>query len=329
MMADGAGRDHGGDLGTAITRYGGAVESWIDLSTGINRAPYPLPPPSERALWSLPGATATRACAEAARRAYGAAPAAACLPCAGAQAAIGLVPGLRRPGRARVLAPSYNEHAAAFAAWGWDVREAVGFDGLRGADAAILVNPNNPDGSRHPPSALLALATQVGLLIVDESFADVDPAVSLCPELGRRGLVVLRSFGKFFGLAGLRLGFALGHPEEMGQLAEAAGPWPVSGPALEAGARALSDAAWAAATRRRLAADAARLDAIARLAGWALVGGTDLFRLYDTGDAATAQHRLARAQIWSRIFPYSRGWLRLGLPGPEAEWARLTDALGR
>jgi cobalamin biosynthetic protein CobC len=318
-------RDHGGDLGTAIARFGGEPADWIDLSTGINRIPYPLPPPSGRALRALPSADETAACAAAARRAYGTA--AACLPLAGAQAAIRLVPGLRRAGRAAVLAPTYNEHAAAFAAAGWSVAELGEPQALAGVDAAVVVNPNNPDGRRLQPEALLELADRVGLLVVDESFADVDPALSVCPRLGRPGLVALRSFGKFYGLAGLRLGFALGAPAEIARLAEAAGPWPVSGPALEAGRLALADAAWAAATRARLAVDAARVDRIAGAAGWRLVGGTGLFRLYDTGDALAARDRLAAARIWSRAFPWSDGWLRLGLPGPEPEWARLEAAL--
>jgi cobalamin biosynthetic protein CobC len=323
MMA--ALRDHGGDLGAAVARFGGDPAEWIDLSTGINRRPYPLPPPTGQTLRALPSAEATAACAAAARRAYGTA--AACLPLAGAQAAIRLVPGLRRPGRAAVLAPTYNEHAAAFAAAGWSVAEVGEPQALAGFDAAVVVNPNNPDGRRLPLEALLELADQVGLLVLDESFADVDPALSVCPQLGRPGLVVLRSFGKFYGLAGLRLGFALGAPSEIARLAEAAGPWPVSGPALEAGRLALADAAWAAATRARLTADSARLDRLADAAGWRLVGGTGLFRLYDAGDARAARDRLAEARIWSRAFPWSDAWLRLGLPGPEPEWARLEAAL--
>jgi cobalamin biosynthesis protein CobC len=320
-------RDHGGDLGTAIARYGGAPADWIDLSTGINRISYPLPPPSDRAVRALPGAEDSAACAAAARRAYGAPEAAACLPVAGAQAAIRLLPGLRPPGRAAVLAPTYNEHAAAFSAAGWSVAEVGELDALRGFDAAVVVNPNNPDGRRSPPEALLTLAGTVGLLVVDESFADVDPALSLCPYLGGPGLLVLRSFGKFFGLAGLRLGFVLGARAEIERLAETAGPWPVSGPALEAGRLALPDAAWAEATRARLAAGAARLDRLTAAAGWRPAGGTGLFRLYYTADAAAARRALARARIWSRAFAYSARWLRLGLPGPEHEWDQLADAL--
>ena len=318
-------RDHGGDLGAAIRLHGGTEADWIDLSTGINRRPWPTPPLAPRLLHALPRAEDVAAAAAAARAAYALAEPAACLPVAGAQAAIQLLPRLAPPGRAAILAPTYNEHAAAFRAAGWQVDETADPAALAGADAAVVVNPNNPDGRRHDPAALLALAGEVGLLVVDESFADPTPDISLCPRLGRPGLIVLRSLGKFTGLAGLRLGFALGAPSDIARLAEIAGPWAVSGPALGLGAAALADTAWAQATRARLAADARRLDA---LAPWPLAGGTALFRTYDTPDAAAAQDRLARARIWSRIFPWSGRWLRLGLPGDEAEWTRLAAALG-
>lgn len=319
-------RDHGGDLGAAMQIHGGARADWIDLSTGINRHPYALPALPAHAWHDLPSASDTAACAEAARGAYDAAPAAAILPLAGAQAAIRLIPRLRAPGRVGILGPTYNEHAAAFAAAGWRVTQVSDLDHLHGFDAAVLVNPNNPDGRGFRPESVLALKT--GLLILDESFGDTDPALSICPHLGRPDLIALRSLGKFFGLAGPRLGFALGAPADMDRLRDLAGPWPVSGPALAAGTLALADTAWITRTRARLTADAARLDTIAqRTAGWRALGGTPLFRLYATPDATTARAHLARARIWTRAFPYSDSWLRLGLPGPESEWTRLTAAL--
>jgi cobalamin biosynthetic protein CobC len=323
-----AARDHGGDLGAACARWGGAPADWLDLSTGINRVPWPVPPLPPRLWRDLPAAADAAACVVAARAAYGLAPGAACLPLAGAQAAIQLAPRLRPQGRVAVVAPTYNEHAAAFAAAGWTVTEVAKPDAAAGFDAAVVVNPNNPDGRRRPPEALAALARTVGLLVVDESFADADPDLSLAPALGAPGLVVLRSFGKFFGLAGARLGFALGAPADLAALAAMAGPWAVSGPALALGAAALADASWIAATRARLSADADRLDALGAAAGFRPLGGTALFRLFETGDAAASQARLAAGRVWSRRFPYSRGWLRLGAPGTEDEWRNLAAALG-
>ncbi|MBK5946533.1 threonine-phosphate decarboxylase [Rhodobacter veldkampii DSM 11550] len=312
-------RDHGGNIDAAKARFGGA--DWIDLSTGINRVPYPIPVLTAEAWTALPTAAALVGLTAAAARAY--ATSAMILPVAGAQAAIQMIPRLGPAGRARVLAPTYNEHAASLRAAGWQVDEVGRLADLAGADLAVVVNPNNPDGQTHAPAALLALAAQVGRLVVDESFADARADLSVAPQAGQRGLFVLRSFGKFYGLAGLRLGFVLGHPEEIADLAQMAGPWPVSGAAIQIGQAALADANWAAASIARLRADVARLDALAIAVGWNTVGGTELFRLYDTPDAPAAQARLARAAIWSRIFPASPRWLRLGLPGRPVEWARL------
>lgn len=318
-------RDHGGNLDVARARFGGRLEDWIDLSTGINRRPYPVPALGARHWSALPSRSDVDSLHAAARQAY--ATAASVLAVAGAQAAIQLLPHLAPPGRARILAPTYGEFAPALTGAGWQV-EAVGeIEALAGTDLALVVNPNNPDGRRHDPARLLALVPQVKRLVIDESFADVAPAVSLAAEAGRAGLLVLRSFGKFYGLAGLRLGFVLGSREDVAAFDAMAGPWPVSGAAIEIGRKALLDRDWADATRARLDADALRLDGMTKAAGWKLVGGTPLFRLYDVGDAEAVQERLALARIWSRIFRDNPNWLRLGLPGDETEWTRFAEAL--
>ncbi|MBE0452941.1 threonine-phosphate decarboxylase CobD [Roseovarius autotrophicus] len=319
-------RDHGGNLDAARLCHGGAAAEWLDLSTGINPVPYPMPVLSARALTALPTREDMAALSVAAAACYGTN--AEVVPLAGAQGAIQAVPYLAARDVARVLGPTYNEHAAALRAAGWAVAEVAETAALAGADLAVVVNPNNPCGRRHAPEALLALAGQVGCLVVDESFADPEPGLSLAPMLdGVGNVVVLRSFGKFYGLAGLRLGFALCGGALAKRLREMAGPWPVSGPAIEAGRVALGDADWQRATRERLVRDAMRLDALAEAAGWRLIGGTPLFRSYHAPEAAEAQERLARARIWTRIFPWSGTWIRLGLPGPEEDWARLAAAL--
>lgn len=315
-------RDHGGNLDAARVRYGEG--EWIDLSTGINRVPCPLPAIPATAWQALPDRAATAGLIRAAQAAY--ATSAAVLPVAGAQAAIQMIPRAFPVGLARVLGPTYNEHAAALHEAGWRVEEVGELPALAGADLAVVVNPNNPDGACHAPEALRLLAGQVGRLVVDESFADPVPELSLAPEPGRA--LVLRSFGKFYGLAGVRLGFVLGEKAAIAALAAMAGPWPVSGPAISIGCAALADRDWAAASIARLQDDALRLDGLAARAGWRLVGGGHLFRLYDTPDAAAAQELLARRHIWSRIFPWHARWLRLGLPAPD-EWARVEAALRR
>ena len=321
-------RDHGGNIDQAIAAFGGDPHRWIDLSTGINRCPYPITGIPAHAWTDLPTKTARQAACEAASHAYGAA-ANIILPVAGAQAAIQLIPPLSTPGRAHILSPTYNEHAAALRLFGWQVTEVAHMADLAGADLAVLVNPNNPDGQRFMPQDVLELVDQVGRLVVDESFADVTPELSVVPHCGGKGLLVLRSIGKFYGLAGIRLGFLIGHQDDVSALATMAGPWSVSGPALALGQLALADDSWRAATILRLHREAEQLDAIAAHAGWRLAGGTGLFRTYETPDAATAQSNLARHQIWSRIFPYSKTWLRLGLPGHQDEWTRMQSALSR
>lgn len=318
-------RDHGGDLDRAQADYGKG--DWIDLSTGINRQPWPVPTLPASTWTALPMAADLAALEARAARTYGSSGPVVAL--AGAQAAIQLIPRIGAPGRAAVLTPSYNEHAAALTAQGWQVTPARDLAAMAGADLAVVVNPNNPDGRHWHPEALVELAGRVGRLVVDESFADAAPELSLAPLLAPLGerVVILRSFGKFYGLAGVRLGFALAGPATTARLRSLAGPWAVAGPALVLGKAALADTAWQAATAQRLAADRARLSSMMEASGWPVVGATALFVTARTRDARAARDLLARARIWTRAFPYSQGWLRLGLPGTAAEWARLAAAL--
>ncbi|MEM0987378.1 MAG: threonine-phosphate decarboxylase CobD [Pseudomonadota bacterium] len=316
-------QDHGGSLNDAVASFGGAPGDWLDLSTGINPRPYPVPelPPAS---WTrLPEAADIAALEAAAARAYEAAPEARVLAAPGASALIAALPRLAQPARVAIPGPTYSEHAAAFYAAGWEVIERPG----PGVTATAIVNPNNPDGRRWSASELQVMAQAMDLLVVDESFMDPTPADALAPYAGEEGLVVLRSFGKFYGLPGLRLGFAITGPQTAARLGAALGPWQVSGAAVHVGQKALQDVEWLEETRLRLAADRARLTELANAAGWQAVGGSDLFQTFETPDAVAARERLAAARIWSRIFPYSRTWLRLGLPGNAADWARLEGAL--
>jgi len=318
-------RDHGGDIAKAVKIHGGRPADWIDLSTGINRTPYPADIISNSSFRELPGSEAKTHLLNAASNAYSTEWPLAALP--GAQAAIQLLPSLLDPGLMRILGPTYNEFEAAFHGARWEVEQSRDMKELHGAKVAIVVNPNNPTGTVYKPAQLLALAQNVDLLVVDESFADASPLTSLLTHDMPKNTIVLRSFGKFFGLAGLRLGFAAGPLEIVNQMVNLAGPWCVSGPALEIGARALADSDWQSEMRAKLHVDAQRCDQIVSAAGWAPLGGTALFRLVKVHNALAAQNQLAKHQIWTRAFPYSKTWLRLGLPGPESEWHRLEDAL--
>ncbi len=308
-------RDHGGGLDAAVAAFGGARSDWIDLSTGINPNPYPIDSVHMADWTALPDAGAQEQLIAAARSFWGVPDDAAILAAPGASALIARMPALASPARVRITTPTYNEHAGAFSSQGWKVVE----NGP--SEARVLVNPNNPDGR-----IWTALDVDTQLCVIDESFCDVDPSASLIGLAAQPGRIILKSFGKFWGLAGLRLGFAIGRPETLGPIEEALGPWPVSGPALRIGATALRDHAWAAATRDALNHDSKRLDDLMLAKGASLVGGTTLFRLYEVENANAWQDQLARHHIWTRVFPYSERYLRVGLP-PANGWDRLEVAL--
>jgi cobalamin biosynthetic protein CobC len=316
-------RDHGGGLDAARVQYGGVRTNWLDLSTGINPIPYPLPKFTTQDWTALPDEQAMADLLGAARLFWGVSKDIEIVAAPGASALIARSPALGNPSTVKIPGPTYNEHGAAFRAAGWSVTETTA---ETIADALVVVHPNNPDGRVW---SVAELNGPQRLTIIDESFCDVMPDASLIELTNRPGVVVLKSFGKFWGLAGMRLGFAIGQPDTLRALRELIGPWAVSGPALRVGAKALNDTNWARQTRDRLAHDAARLDTVMTAAGAQIVGGTTLFRLYDVGDAQLWQDRLARAHIWSRVFPYSKTWLRLGLPGSDPDWAQLTTALER
>jgi cobalamin biosynthetic protein CobC len=304
-------RDHGGGLDAAIATYGGTRDGWLDLSTGINPLPYPVGEIGADAWTALPDSAAMKRLLVAARAFWNVPDGAEIVAAGGASALIAAMPHVFAGTRVIIQKPTYNEHAAAFVAQGWTVQQ----DGQ--SDMRVLVHPNNPDGRTWQA------ADVGGPSVIDESFCDVMPAASLISEAHRPDCIVLKSFGKFWGLAGARLGFAICSPVLAQRLRDHLGPWAVSGPALEIGARALEDLAWADAARERLATDAARLDC---LVDWKLAGGTDLFRTYAVEDASAMQDQLARGHVWSRIFPYSRTWIRLGLPHPD-RWDQLDAAV--
>ena len=333
--------EHGGDLSAARRLFPAAPEPFIDLSTGINPHPYPIGSLRPETFARLPEPAAIERLAAAAAEAYGAPSAAHVVAAPGTQSLIPLLAALLAPGRAAVLGPTYAEHIGAARRIGHCVEEVADIGGLHGVDLAVAVNPNNPDGRIVSREALLACADDLrprGLLVVDEAFMDVGTielgtidvglrVTSLAGDVGGRNIVVLRSFGKFFGLAGLRLGFALAAPDVVARLRAALGPWPVAGPAIAVGTTALLDEVWAQATRARLAQSAVRLDRILSHAGLEVVGGTSLFRLVRTPFAAGLFGHLGRAGILVRRFTEHATWLRFGLPAGEPDWTRVEAAL--
>ena len=327
---------HGGDLAAATVRFGVPADGWLDLSTGINPLAYPLPELPETAWTRLPQRDREEALIAAARRYYRVAPAAEIIPAPGTQSIIQWLPRLLAPTKVAVHGPTYGEHAAAWSDAGHTVVH-VNCDGVaNAADArshtiAIFVNPNNPDGRLWPPERLHAAAERCaaagGFAVIDEAFADLVPKASLAPQADAPGIVILRSVGKFFGLPGLRVGFALGSPALIGRLRRALGPWAVSGPAIEAAGLALEDDVWVAETRSQLTSLRTRLDDVLREAGLEVVGGTDLFRLIRNSTAAQLHVHLGAQGILTRIFDYDAEAIRVGLPGSDGEFIRLARAL--
>jgi cobalamin biosynthetic protein CobC len=323
---------HGGSLAEARRQFPGAPEPFIDLSTGINPVAYPVPALPPDCFTRLPEPDALAGLQAAAAAAYGVAGAEMVVAAPGTQILIDLLPRLWGLRSVAVLEPTYGEHAPAWERAGCAVQRVTDFAALAAADGAVLCNPNNPDGRRIGAAALLGLADRQaargGLLLVDEAFADLEaPGISVADALPHPALVVLRSFGKTYGLAGLRLGFALAAPERAAAIRAALGPWAVSGPALVVGTSALRDAAWLAETTGRLARAAERLDALLEAGGLRVIGGTRLFRLAEAEDAAAVFARLGRAGIFVRRFAAQPTWLRFGLPGDAVAWGRLRDAL--
>lgn len=322
---------HGGDLTRAGKRFGRPVDEWLDLSTGINPCPYPHTEVSPESLARLPSSGALDGLLAAARTAYGIAPEAGLCAAPGTQAILQALPDIVRRADVAVISPTYGEHAHIWRQAGNPVAEIESLDQIGDAGIVVIVNPNNPDGRLADEGKLEILRANLtandGLLIVDEAFSDVAPGISLASAASREGLLVLKSFGKFFGLAGLRLGFAAGQGDLIGALAARLGPWAVSGSAIEIGTRALADREWIGAMRAVLAAARERLDRILLSHGFQIVGGTDLYRLVQCEDSHERFHRLAEAGVLVREFPDRPGWLRFGLPGSDADFDRLDSAL--
>lgn len=315
---------HGGDPGAVRSRYPDAPEPWIDLSTGINPVPYPMAtlPPE---VWSrLPTRQHQQALLEAAAARYGVRDLATIVAAPGTQALIQLLPRLVPRSRVAIIGPTYEEHEACWIRQGHEVSVVTSLDRAAGADVVIAVNPNNPTGLLLPPAMLRGMN---GLLVVDEAFVDLlPPEASLARELPAN-TIVLRSFGKVYGLAGVRLGFAIAERRIADRIRDELGPWAVSGPALEIGRCALADLAWLQAATVRLAATRRKLDALLLSAGFKILGGTPLFCLAHHPDAGRLVEKLGRQGIHVRRFAREPQWLRFGLPAGESELIRLDAAL--
>jgi cobalamin biosynthetic protein CobC len=324
----GDGLRHGGRLREAARCYGIPLDAWLDLSTGLNPHAYPVPPIPPSAWARLP--EDNDGLIDAAR-AYYEAP--YVLPVAGSQAAIQALPLLCRRSRVGIITPGYAEHARAWWEAGHEIVgvavEALG-NAARQVDVLVVIHPNNPTGDRFPPEALLdwrdGLAARGGWLVVDEAFMDSTPADSLARYSASPGLIVLRSLGKFFGLAGARVGFVLAESALLRRLAEALGPWPLAGPSRAVASQALVDIVWQSAMRTELPEASARLEQLLTAHGLIPTGSCALFQWVVTREANALHESLARKGILTRLF-HDPPSLRFGLPGTERGWRRLEAAL--
>lgn len=328
---------HGGDLTQARARYGAG--DWLDLSTGINPHAWPVPTLDPVVWQRLPGQAELDGLLHAARAAYSVPDGAAVVAAPGTQALIQWLPRLAGPGDVTVLGPTYAEHSRSWRLAGREVDEDGGVpqplspalsqkEGGKQPAHLVVVNPNNPDGRVLGLDVLAGLAGEAGQrggwLVVDESFADTEPGVSAARLAPGHPVIVLRSFGKFYGLAGVRLGFAIAAPHLAKQVGDALGPWAVPGPAIAIGTAALQDAGWTGAMRAQLRHEAQALDGVLGQV-FEPAGGTPLYRLVRHPQAWLIHERLAAGRIWVRRFNWAPDLLRFGLPGAGLD--RLERAL--
>jgi len=334
---------HGGRLGAARVAYAQAPQPWIDLSTGINPRSYPAPRVRGVILNRLPDTGELARLEAVAAAAFGVSDPRRVVATGGTEPALRLLPfvvGVGTGGAvamALVAGPTYGSHVDGWAKAGVPSRVVADAEldaAIGDRTAVIVVNPNNPDGRLMSRDRLRrlhdAVASRGGVLVVDEAFAEVTPQASVADIAGTseaERLVVLRSFGKFYGLAGLRLGFVIGNPAIAARVRALIGDWPVSVDALAAGLAAYADKAWADRMRKQLAVAARRLDGVLTRHGFEVVGGTSLYRLVRAAEAPARFERLAAAGILTRPFQHDATLLRFGLPGSPEAWRRLEEAL--
>ncbi|RCW86237.1 threonine-phosphate decarboxylase CobD [Phyllobacterium bourgognense] len=325
--------EHGGALDRAMDRFGGPLSDWIDLSTGINPEVFPLPSIGLEIWNRLPDEKLLTSTINAARKYYGAAAEAGIVAAPGTQSLIQILPDLMATkGDVAIVGPTYQEHSASFHNAGWRISNCSSIDEIPpSSKVAVVVNPNNPDGRIVSRESLLELAGRLGsrggVLIVDEAFADPHPEASIADHAGISGLIILKSFGKFFGLGGLRLGFALTAHDVADALKLRLGPWAVSGPALTVASHAFSDEILLAGFAKRLSARRELLGRVLAEAGLFQVGGTMLFSLVEFEQVQKLHEALCEHQVLTRKFDYAPQWLRFGLPLDENAAERLQQRL--
>lgn len=308
---------HGGRLDNAMAIHGGKREDWLDLSTGINPTAYPIPELKDYSWQSLPDQASQDKLTAAANAYYTVQPDYSLVAASGTQAIIQLLPQVLKQKSVAIVSPTYEEH---FHCWNKAQRKVIKVatlaEAVESAEIVVVVNPNNPTAVTYQPDEVFVAAKQLeqkqGCLIVDEAFCDVMPELSVVSKQ-QENIIVLRSFGKFFGLAGLRLGFAICHKSIADGLYSRQGPWSVSGPALEIGAVAFSDANWIETTRLAIKQHSEAQAEVVAACGLTLIGNAGLFMEFEHANASSIHEALQKAHILTRAFPQRPTRLRFGL----------------
>ena len=317
---------HGGDIDLAIKKYGGEREDWIDLSTGINGTSYPWQESVKVELRNLPSNKILMNLEKAAARAYKISESTYTAAASGGQQIINLLPiCLKNYNSVTILGPTYSEYEKAFKSSGIKTQTVSEVSKLSSSDIAIIVNPNNPTGKVIADETLEDLSKKVRILIIDESFKMFS---------SRRiqkfdNVIQINSLGKFFGLAGVRLGFVSGPSDFIKSVRGMLGPWPVSSVAAEIGIIALNDKTWISAMEKILLEGSNVLHEACNTKNWKLVGKTNLFHTYATSNCVEVEEQFAAHYIWIRTFDYSETWVRLGIPTSKYEWTRVRQALNQ
>jgi len=320
--------EHGGHLIAAAKKYNIPVNQWLDLSTGINPNGWPIPAIPAECWQRLP--ESDDGLIDAAKSYY---QCQSILPVAGSQAAIQGLPLLRNKSTVGVLSLAYAEHGYSWKKAGHEVIElsvTTINNQLHKLDVLILINPNNPTAQRFTKTQLLDWHQQLkqrnGWLIIDEAFIDSTPEHSLSSYPVNDGLIILRSIGKFFGLAGIRCGFVIANHHILKQLDELLGPWTISNPSRYIATAALLDLNWQNKIQSDLKNQSNRLALLLQNNGFEIIAQTDLFHWIQTDNAEHIHNTLAEQGILTRLFhnPLS---LRFGLPKNEPQWVYLNQVL--
>lgn len=322
---------HGGDLSKAVHSYAIEKWKWMDLSTGVNPNGYAIERLPQACFEKLPDGEELMALAEAARWAYKVPDKQGLIAAPGSEFLIQAIPGTRQRAKVAILSPTFSSHVTSWQRYGHDVRLLRSLDQITDETVVVIVNPNNPDGRVSKQGALKKLAGELasrgGILVIDEAFVDVMPEVSFVPLEPMDNVIILRSIGKFFGLAGVRLGFAVGPNRLLDPLRQSLGAWAVSGPAIAIGTQILNDTDWQEQTRSVLRLQAEQHLELYKSYNVKVVGGTQLFQLIEFDDARKVHHELAKRAVWTRLFDYNVKWLRVGLCKTKTDLHQFADRL--